>query len=167
MTRCRLGEGLPIERRKMDLRAVCGQVVDEFREAHPDRGIELGATGDMTGLWDPDRIAQVCANLLGNALEHGSAEGPITVTLAAHASEVLLCVENAGDTISESLRPVLFQPFRRGRTPNSTGLGLGLFIVDQIARAHGGTSSVLSDADATRFMIRLPRTPASEASSLQ
>jgi signal transduction histidine kinase len=165
MTRSRLGGGLPVERRRMDMREVCGQVLDEMREAHPDRVIELSASGDLTGYWDPDRIAQVCANLIGNALEHGRAGSRIRVTLAEHSDGVILCVENAGERISESLRPVLFQPFRRGRNAHSTGLGLGLFIVDQIARAHGGTISVLSDDEATRFMVTLPRMEANEPSS--
>ncbi len=157
MTRCRLGAGLPLERRSMDLREVCAQVVDETRQAHPERVIEVHASGDTTGHWDPDRVAQVCTNLLGNALEHGREGSAVTITLAGHSGEVVLSVENAGERISETLRPGLFQPFRRGRNANSTGLGLGLFIVDQIARAHGGTTAVLSDTDATRFMVTLPR----------
>jgi signal transduction histidine kinase len=163
MTRSRLGGGLPIERRSMDLREVCAQVVDETRLAHPDRVIDLSATGDTTGHWDPDRVTQVCTNLLGNALEHGREGSPVAVTLAANDREVLLCVENAGESISETLRPVLFQPFRRGRNTGSTGLGLGLFIVEQIARAHGGTIAVLSDAETTRFLLRLPREAQSSA----
>jgi signal transduction histidine kinase len=157
MTRTRLGGGLPIERRSMDLREACARVVDEIREAHPARIIELQASGDTTGQWDSDRISQVCTNLLANALEHGRAGSSVTVTLAEVGGDVALCVENVGEPISETLRPMLFQPFRRGHTTSSTGLGLGLFIVDQIARAHGGTVTVLSDADATRFLVRLPR----------
>jgi signal transduction histidine kinase len=163
MTRSRLGGGLPIERRSVDLRELCSQVVGDIREAYPDRVIELAASGDTTGHWDPDRVAQVCSNLVGNALEHGRPGSPVTVTLADHGGEVLLCVENAGECISETLRPVLFQPFRRGRTNNPTGLGLGLFIVDQIARAHGGAIAVLSDAETTRFTVKLPRRAESAA----
>jgi signal transduction histidine kinase len=157
MTRSRLGGGLPIERRAVDLSAVCAEVMEEVRESHPGRVSPLRVSGNVTGYWDPDRLAQVCTNLLGNALEHGHEGSPITVTLSEHAEGVLLCVENAGEAISETLRPLLFQPFRRGRNARSKGLGLGLFIVDHIARAHGGTVRVLSDERSTRFLVTLPR----------
>jgi signal transduction histidine kinase len=158
LTRSRMAGGLSIERRPMDLHEVCAQVVEEMRESHPAFPIELHASGDTTGDWDPERIAQVCTNLLGNAFEHGRKASPVVVTLEGLEGEVLLSFENLGEPISETLRPVLFQPFRRGRNV-SAGLGLGLFIVDQIARSHGGTVVALSDGDVTRFLVRLPRHP--------
>jgi signal transduction histidine kinase len=157
VTRSRLGSGIPINRRSVDLREICGQVVEDYQALNPDRRIEVSISGDTKGDWDPDRLTQVCTNLLGNAFEHGCEGSPIFITIAAADGEVFLCVENAGEEISGTLRESLFEPFRRGRNAATAGLGLGLFIVDQIVRAHDGTTTVTSDENATHFMVRLPR----------
>jgi signal transduction histidine kinase len=157
MTQSRLGDGIPLKRGETDFADVCTRVVDEARQAHPEVVVELHASGPTTGYWDADRLGQVCGNLLGNALAHGREGGAIAVTLQGRASEVELSVENGGESISESLRSKLFEPFRRGSSTRSTGLGLGLFIVDQIARAHGGSVGVTSEGGTTRFTVRLPR----------
>jgi signal transduction histidine kinase len=157
VTRTRLGSGLPLNRRWVDLRVLCEQIVEDIQVANPDRPVNLRVSGDPTGHWDPDRLTQIFTNLLGNALEHGSEGSPIAITIGTLPTHVLLGVENVGDPISETLRPSLFEAFRRGRTKSSTGLGLGLYIVDQIVRAHGGTTTVVSGAETTSFMVQLPR----------
>ena len=138
-----------------DLRTICMAAIDELRSIHPGRPISCEVAGDVEGSWDPVRLQQVVSNLVGNALEHG--EGLVTVQVEGGEHDVILSVHNDGASIPPQLLPVLFEPFRRGdRSP--TGLGLGLFIVREILRRHGGTIDVRSSPDAgTTFVSRWPR----------
>jgi signal transduction histidine kinase len=126
-----------------------------------DRVLHYQAQGDTLGRWDGERLSQVVSNILGNALKHGTPDAPIKVTLdGSQPGEVVLAIENGG-TIPPTLLPDLFKPFRGGeRQPGqSEGLGLGLYIAQQIAQAHGGSIQVQSAEGQTRFEIRLPRQP--------
>jgi signal transduction histidine kinase len=155
--RGRLGGGLPLESRpEAPLRPVLEQVVAELRSSHPDSTIEadLDAVGQLR--CDPGRIGQMLSNLVGNALTHGAPGRPVRVT-ARVDREFVLSVANAGHPIPEALRSELFKPFfRAGAGLNQEGLGLGLYIAWEIARAHGGTLAVESDAAETRFTFRMP-----------
>ncbi len=159
LARARLGGGIPIERQPTDLEAVARKAVAELEATNPSRKIELVAAGNLLGEWDGGRLAQVLSNLVGNAVRHGNVTIPISVRLTGSASEVEVWVHNGGH-ISEDLIPRLFQPFQSGvgRRTRAEGLGLGLYIVQQIAIAHGGDVQVSSTpADGTTFRIRLPR----------
>ena len=160
--RGRLGDGLELERRSSDgLDAQLRQVIDELRIAHPSRHIVTRVDIDDTFVCDPDRVAQLLSNLVGNALLHGSADQPIEIEAVSDAEAFRLSVSNGGDPIPESIRAQLFQPFRRA-TPSDAdhgalgGLGLGLHIAHEIALAHRGTLSVESDDWRTRFVFRMP-----------
>lgn len=159
LARTRLSGGIPIRRQFTDLGALLASQIDSCREAHPARIIELMQTGDTSGHWDPDRLAQAVSNLLGNALQHGEPDAPVTCALdGSQAATVLLTVSNRGGIAPEVLA-TLFDPFRdrsrhRGR---GDGLGLGLYIVEQIVRAHGGEVAGHSEDGVTRFELRLPR----------
>ncbi|HET7785540.1 MAG TPA: ATP-binding protein [Myxococcales bacterium] len=150
--RSRLGGGFPIQRRRMDLQQVCEQIVEELEFAWT-RSIPVDAQGDLWGNWDPDRIAQVISNLVGNALQHS--QGDVRVTLRAEGDTVVLETWNGGQPIPAEVVPHLFEPGRRDA--RSSGLGLGLFIVQQIVLAHGGHMEVRSDAEGTVFTVALPR----------
>ena len=103
------------------------------------------------------RIGQLFSNLLANALTHGAADQPVRVAAATQGGVLELSVANAGKPIPEAAKQRLFQPFFRGDVrPNQQGLGLGLFIASEIARAHGGTLVVASDARETCFTFRMP-----------
>lgn len=160
-TRGRLGGGIPIAPQPGDLLALVRQVLEEMELTHPGRVLALRAHGHFEGEWDPDRLAQVVSNLAGNALRYSPADTPVTVTLSEQGAEVELAVHNAGAPISPNILPHVFNPFRRGtaqaeRSPE--GLGLGLFIVQEIVHAHGGTIAVRSTKEAgTTFTVRLPR----------
>jgi PAS domain S-box-containing protein len=160
-TRVQAHSGLPLERRRVDLCAVVREAVDELELAHPNR-IELKAEcGKALGQWDADRLAQVVINLASNALEHGSREAPIQVRVADEGATVKLSVTNRGQTISPGDLPTLFDPFRRasGGEVRGGGLGLGLYIVHEVARAHGGSVEVASQHGVTTFAVTLPKEP--------
>ncbi len=161
LTRARLGSGIPIERKPAALDDVCRQVVDELSIVHPGRTITLDAEGAVRGDYDPDRIAQVVSNLVGNALLHGAPEAPVRVTLRAEGGGAFLSVHNQGLPIPPDALLHLFDPFWRGQdSPGGSredSLGLGLFIVKQLVEAHGGSVDVASTAeDGTTFSVRLP-----------
>jgi PAS domain S-box-containing protein len=158
-TRARRAGGIAIEPSPVDLGAICRAVVEELSSAHPGR-LHFDAHGELTGNRDGDRIEQVVSNLAANALQHGG-EGMVMVQVAADDGAVRLEVHNSGAPIPAAVLPHLFDPYRRGRSsaPGRTGnLGLGLFIVQQIVQAHGGTIEVTSTAtEGTSFIVRLPR----------
>ena len=159
-SQARLGGGIPVQRRKMDLFELTRGVVEELAASHPEREVELAQEGDGTGEWDGDRLAQVLGNLIGNALQHGTPETPVWVRCHGTAAEVFIEVQNEGGPIEPSLLPKLFEPFRRGRQAgNGAGsVGLGLYITRQLVLAHGGGITVGSNAEAgTCFTVRLPR----------
>lgn len=152
----RLGGGLPITKRDVELEPICRQLVDEHELSAPGRVRYVGEAPG-SGQWDPDRVAQVVQNLLSNALAHGDPGAPVVLRATGDARRARLEVQNRGAPIPEDLLPALFDPFRRGRDEKQRGLGLGLFIVEQIATAHGGTVDVASREGTTTFGVTLPR----------
>jgi len=160
-TRGRLGGGIPVQRTRANLHEVVQQTVDELHVAHPDRDFGFEATGDGWGFWDADRVAQVVSNLVGNALQHGSIAAPIRIAVCDLQQNVVVRVTNTGQSIPQTALPTLFEPFRgsviAARRTKNQGLGLGLFIVNEIVRAHGGTIDVQSSEHATTFSVVLPR----------
>jgi phosphoserine phosphatase RsbU/P len=164
LTRSRLAGGLQIKRETMSLDATVGAIVDELRAAHPSRVIELRCPPTVVGPWDADRLEQVLSNLVGNAIHHGDHGRPVTLDVRDENEEVVLTVHNDGPPIPEALRMEIFSPFRRGeqqgKTSDTAGLGLGLYISREIVVAHGGEIDVRStDAEGTTFRIVLPRAP--------
>jgi signal transduction histidine kinase len=156
-TRGRLGKGLTLKwSDPVPLRPMLEQVVAELRSAHPERQIEtdLDAVGTMR--CDPGRLGQLLSNLLANALTHGAPDRPVRVEAGMDGS-FTLSVTNAGKPIPAKIMGELFKPFFRGGGSSDTqGLGLGLYIADEIARAHGGTLEVASSEMETRFTFRMP-----------
>jgi PAS domain S-box-containing protein len=162
LTRGRLGGGIPIAPAPVDLGLLGRRVLGELEVAHPARELRLEARGDLQGEWDQDRLAQLLGNLLRNALDYSPEDTPVTLNLQDEGAHLRIEVGNRGEPIPAELLPVLFEPFRRGELRGhrrSSGLGLGLYIVQQIALAHGGTSQARSTREeGTVFTVRLPRT---------
>lgn len=160
--RGRLGDGLELDRRSSDgLADQLHQVIEELRITHPSRSIDTRIEIVQRFVCDPDRIAQLLSNLVGNALLHGAPEQPVEIEVSSGGGEFRLSVANGGKPIPESVRAQLFQPFRRPNGPGTDhgalgGLGLGLHIAREIALAHGGTLSVESDDRRTRFVLLMP-----------
>jgi phosphoserine phosphatase RsbU/P len=161
-TRSRLGGGMPLTTQRIELTAVCRRVIEELELVHPNRSIVLASAAPIQGEWDSDRLVQAVSNVVGNALQHGDDAAAVRVSLSAENGEATIAVHNEGVPIPASLLPRLFDPFRRGTSDSDApshdaGLGLGLFIAQQIIRAHKGTIAVSSSAEAgTIVSIRLP-----------
>jgi signal transduction histidine kinase len=156
--RGRLGSGLTL---KLDadapLEPTLVQVVQELQSTHPDRGIDVSISLEEPVLCDRSRIAQLLSNLLANALTYGGSCQPVRVSASAESGTFMLAVANGGDPIPPEAMQRLFQPFFRGEVRRSgEGLGLGLYIAAEIARAHGGQLRVTSTPAETCFTLRMP-----------
>jgi signal transduction histidine kinase len=151
-------QGVPLKRRRVDMKVLCERVVDSIREAHSDRAMILEADESIEGVCDPDAVAAMLSNLILNALHHGAPRPAIRITLEAQPESIFLKVWNGGPAIDRRLRDDLFEPFVcSGSTPGS-GLGLGLYFSREIVCAHGGSIDVQSlDRGGTTFRVRLPR----------
>ena len=156
--RGRLGGGLPVERNEGEsLDPVLEQVIAELRASWPERAIEASLAALSPVRCDAHRIAQLFSNLLANALAHGSAAGPVGVRAATTPGQFELSVTNPGKPIPPATLERLFLPFSRtSGKPGQQGLGLGLYIASEIARAHDGSIEVSSTATETRFTFRMP-----------
>lgn len=155
--RTRHTDGIPIQPQLWVLADVVDEVLARCRQAFPGCDIAAHGDRDLTGEWDPARLAQLLTNLVANAIEHGAPGRPVTLTWRAADDGVRIDVHNEGEPIAEAELPSLFEPFRRGQG-GGVGVGLGLFIVREIARAHGGQVEVRSTRqDGTTFTVTLPR----------
>lgn len=163
VTHVRVSGGMRINRQQVDLRTVLSEAVDDLRIAHPGRELRLETMGEAAapGEWDPDRVTQAATNLINNALQHGEPASPVVIRLEPRTDDVVIEVHNRGPAIARDALSLLFDPFKRGSQAKRRvggGLGLGLYIVDQIVRSHGGTLEVNStDAEGTTFRLLLPR----------
>jgi len=160
--RCRLGDGIPINRSHTDLEALGREIVEEAKAAHPECELRFEARGELQGGWDAGRLGEALSNLIENAVLHGANE-PVTVTLIGADDEVVASIHNAGSTIPREDQRRIFDAFVHGATTEATchpgnGLGLGLYIAREIARAHGGSIVVSSSSQSgTTFNVHLPR----------
>jgi len=159
--RGRLGGGIAVSRDiAEDIAPVLHQVVEELRVSFPERAIEVDFALDKPVYCDPSRIGQLVSNLLGNALTHGADNEPIRLRAVTVKDQFELTVANAGPPIAEEMAARLFEPFFRGEVRKSQqGLGLGLHIAAEIAKAHGGTLKVTSTTEETRFTFVMPMRP--------
>jgi PAS domain S-box-containing protein len=163
-TQARVGGGFILQYTPLDLHDLAALVVEEMRAAHPEREIVFEPVGDGEGEWDSDRLAQLLTNLISNALAHGRQDAPVRVRVHDEPTSVVITVHNGGTPIPPDELPHLFEPMRRGsgaaRSKNIKSIGLGLFIVQQIVLAHGGTIGVdSSEEKGTTFTAHLPRNP--------
>jgi sigma-B regulation protein RsbU (phosphoserine phosphatase) len=157
--RGRLGSGIGLNRQLALLTPVLGQVVAELEASHPGRTIEIEVDAPEPIFIDAGRLAQLTSNLLGNAITHGDPNAPVRLRATVADEHLTLSVANGGTPIPEIAMTKLFQPFFRGEVGQSQqGLGLGLHIASEIAKAHGGVLRVTSAEDETRFTFRMPLT---------
>ena len=166
LSRARLAGGIPIKREPTELGSLMARTVQEHQSAFPDRTIEVTSAGDLGGEWDGDRLAQLASNLIGNALQYGESTEGVHVQLdGTQPGTVTLTVTNAG-RIPPDVLPFIFDPFQRGESQGgrTEGLGLGLYIAQQIAHAHQGSIDVDSTSTShTAFSVSIPRRAAEAA----
>ena len=156
--RGKLGGGFPIERSKdRPLKPVLELVSDELANSYPERQMDLNFAFVDPIDCDRERIGQMFSNLLANALTHGDSDTPIRVEATGGDGTFTLSVANSGEAIAPAIMNDLFLPFRRGDGHTSKqGLGLGLFIASEIARAHGGALTASSSEQETKFTFQMP-----------
>jgi signal transduction histidine kinase len=163
--KAKAGALVKLEREPVDLAALAARVIEEQTANLTGRSIELRTTGDVTGQWDPGRLEQIIGHLITNAVRHG-AEGVSVMTLTGGPDGVEVAIQSGGPAIPAELLSRVFDPFQTGPRPPGTprrSIGLGLFVVKELATAHGGQVSVRSsEGEGTRFTVTLPRsvTPA-------
>jgi sigma-B regulation protein RsbU (phosphoserine phosphatase) len=158
-TQARVGSGLSVNLQKMDLHQVVEHTLDELTLAFPDRKIIHLAQGLAQCTGDADRLAQLIGNLVSNAATYGRAGSPITVRSTIDEEMASVEVHNEGEPIPAVMLATVFEPMVRGITGSNTvrSVGLGLFIVKEIAKAHGGEMAASSTAaQGTTFTLRFP-----------
>lgn len=163
-TRSRLGGGIPIARNEVKLGRLVRDVIEEVCDAHPDCKIEVDSRGDQRGQWDRSRLSQAFTNLIANAVQHGAKGATVNVQIKGDGDSVDVYVHNRGVTIPGNALIGIFNPMKKrsekgALSSGPTGsLGLGLYIADQIVKAHGGSIDVEStEASGTTFTVHLPR----------
>ena len=163
-SRTSLGMGIRITRRHADLTRELRDEVEMLRMAWPDTRIRLDAPERLEARVDASRLREAVCNLVNNAVKHGDARGDVRIALGEDGDGVVLTVENRGATIPEATLSTMFDPLRRGAeydgVDDDASLGLGLFVVREVVRAHDGEITVRSGSDTTTFTLRLPTTAA-------
>lgn len=155
--RGRLGGGITLVKETKPLELTLETVIEEIRSAWPDRKIETVTDIKQPVHCDHTRLGQLVSNLVANAVTHGAQDEPIRVNAYSDDTHVMLTVSNRGSQIPAIIQERLFRPFQRGEIRSSLqGLGLGLFIASEIAKAHGGTLEVASNEVETRFTLTVP-----------
>ncbi|MGP8436588.1 ATP-binding protein [Paraburkholderia fungorum] len=160
--RTRLGLGINVIPKRVDLADVLAEELEELRAIHPDRQIELHVTGDSQGVWDGQRLQQLLGNLVLNALKYGAQDTPVRVMVTCDVTHVRIDVSNRGPAIERATLARIFDPLMRGdeqqsKDDRARNLGLGLYIASEIAKAHNGAIEARSDGTETSFSVSLPR----------
>ncbi|MES2898886.1 MAG: HAMP domain-containing sensor histidine kinase [Pseudomonadota bacterium] len=161
-----LGDGIPVDPFTVNLEELCFNVVEEARTFHPTRQINLATRGALIGAWDGPRLSQAFSNLISNAIQHGKPDSAIDIAIDGTGPDVVFEVANDADEISPARLRALFDPVKsfairppEERTKQrAQNLGLGLYVVKEIAKAHGGAVAVTSSQETgVKFSFNLPR----------
>ncbi|MGY1529345.1 sensor histidine kinase [Luteimonas sp. A649] len=159
--RSQMGLGFEVDRANVDLAQACRDEIEQLQASIPGARIRLHGPDAVHGMFDARAMREVLANLVVNAHKYGDSGGEIRVELRDGNSAVELSISNEGDTIPPEALDLMFEPLRRGGVSGGdlehASLGLGLFIVSQIVKAHDGTIRAESAADTTTFRMHLPR----------
>ena len=159
-TRTRFGDSIPIVRADADLRKIIHGVVSEVGASYPKSTFQIETTGDLHGCWDESRLSQALTNLLANAVQHGDHKSPIRVIAKSTDEEVTISIQSHGPVIPRRDLSRIFEAMTgvSGQPRDRRHLGLGLYIVEKIVTAHGGSTTVQSSRDrGTIFTVKLPR----------
>lgn len=162
LSRIRAGN-LELQLRQTDYETLARSIIEELECRDRTSRIAVRKSGNATGEVDVDRFSQVLSNLLGNALQHGFENEPVTLEIdGTEPNLIAISVANRGH-IPAALLPNIFEPFHREEAEDRrspTGLGLGLYIVKKFVEAHGGQVDLRSsDSEGTIIRLLMPRTP--------
>ena len=159
--RVQMGVGFEIRKAEVDLASECREEIDLLQASMPDARIQFRSPPSLHGKFDAGHVREALSNLVVNAHKYGTRGGLIEVTLRDTGDGAELTVANPGEPIPQDTLEVMFEPLRRGAVVDGeserASLGLGLFIVDQIAHAHGGSVAAESASGLTTFRMRLPK----------
>jgi PAS domain S-box-containing protein len=160
-TRVELGGGLALHMTRSDLGKALGNLLEHARLSHPNFSFALEVVGNTVTEVDEDRLVQAVGNLLENATIYGAADKPIALSIDGSGTDVRITVRNHGPTVAADLLPHVFEPFRRASANSSSrGLGLGLYIVSEVAKGHGGQATMSScEQEGTTVEVIIPRRP--------
>jgi len=150
------GGAITLQRGLVRLDELCNDMLEELRIGHPAREITLAAEDGICGVWDRVWLVELLSNLVENALEHGDPCSSVSVRIRSAEDRAVIEVSNHGPDIPPELLSEIFEPFRRASISRNGGVGLGLFMVAQIAAAHGGSVEVSSACGTTVFRVTLP-----------
>lgn len=162
----RLGTTIPLARAPMNFGVECTSIVDELRMFYPDSDIQLELEGELDAHWDRVRIGQAVSNLVANAIQHGTDDTAVWVTMSGLDDQISWTIQNYGEAISPAELRAMFDPGKRfamrpaedRHHAQNRHLGLGLYITRAIIEAHQGTIRVNStEAEGTTFRVYLPR----------
>lgn len=156
-TQARVGQGITIKAAPLDLHGVTRRAVDELRVAFPNAILDHYVEGRGVANLDADRVQQIIGNLVANSVAYGDLQRPISITSRLGSDLCEVSVHNHGAVIPPALLLGLFEPMTRGTDQGSDvrSVGLGLYIVRELARVHGGDVAVTSTAqDGTTFSVR-------------
>ena len=159
-TQARLGRGLAVTMAEIELHESLSDTVEELRHIYPARALHHQRVGSGRCVADADRLAQLLGNLVSNAMTHGQAEDPVTVVSTIDDATFTITVHNQGTAIPAELQAKIFHPMTRASTAGSgeRSVGLGLYIVSEIAKAHAGRATVRSEpGEGTTFVVVCPR----------
>jgi two-component system sensor histidine kinase/response regulator len=151
---------LPLERSTVDLAALCRELLEDLTATHAHIKFSWELPERLLSECDRARFQQALSNLLDNAIKYGN--GWVRMRVQPGPHDVEITIENAG-VIAPEQAERLFAPFTRGHQ-DKPGVGLGLYIVREIARAHGGEIEVMADPQSTVFRLRVPIAHAEAAS---
>ncbi len=155
----KLGVGVVIKPSSLDIATLFSEELDQLRAAYPGRRFDLRVEGLTKGVGDGTSLRRLLGNLVVNAIKYGKKDAPVVVQVAGKAGELHFEVQNEGVTLDTATLQGLFDPLKRGlnsgHNPNG-GLGLGLYIARQVAKAHNGEISARCEDDKTVFFVRLP-----------
>lgn len=154
-----LGDGIKLDLTKDNkaLKKALLQVLNEIRTLDPGREIHINISLNENVICDHNRISQLYSNLLGNAIKHGHPKKPIITEINSENGQFILSISNSADKIPDEKMVNLFKPFfTTNSSNNKSGLGLGLYISSEIAKAHGGSMNVISVIGQTKFTFNMP-----------
>lgn len=158
--RLKANEGLLILAQECQLEEVLTFAINDLEDLYGKRFVIENPIGKINVYWDSMAIHRLIQNLASNAIKYGSQQTPVTIKIKRDGDFLEIRVHNLGNPISGEDQKILFHPYQRtefAKASKQKGWGLGLSLVQGLARAHRGSVTLESSTDhGTSFIVRLP-----------